>query len=153
MKLGDLTSKIISFFTLGQGKKIATKVATLRGKEDCGCDRRQQKLNEFGDKIFNPSEKPSLKQSKLRISWNNNDWNDIRRQVSCTCNFVEGILEVYDKNQALITLETFTDKSLLTGRITYLDIEYPAKAIPSTASLKCRTNKNEFTNPVNIKIE
>ena len=81
------------------------------------------------------------------------DWNDISRQVSCTCNFIEGILEVYDKNQALITLETFTDKSLLKGKITYLDIEYPSNSSPSTAILKYRTNKNEFTNPVNIKIK
>ncbi len=36
MKLGDLTEKIIRFITLGQGKKVATKVAKLRGKEDCG---------------------------------------------------------------------------------------------------------------------
>lgn len=153
MKLGDLVEKIIKFVTLGQGKKVATKVATLRGKEDCGCNRRQQKLNEFGDKILNPYEKPPLKQSTLRVSWSKNDWNDISRQVSCTCNFIEGILEVYDKNQALITLETFTDKSLLKGKITYLDIEYPSNSSPSTAILKYRTNKNEFTNPVNIKIK
>ena len=45
MRLGDLTEKIISIITLGQGKKIATYIAKLRGKEDCGCDRRKEKLN------------------------------------------------------------------------------------------------------------
>jgi hypothetical protein len=45
MKLGDILEKLISIVTLGQGKKIATYIAKLRGKEDCGCDRRKQKLN------------------------------------------------------------------------------------------------------------
>ena len=152
MKLGDLVEKIIKFVTLGQGKKIATKVATLRGKEDCGCNRRQQKLNEFGDKVIPFKEKSPTKYSKLRVNWSNNDWNDVKKQVSCTCNFIEGILEVYDKNQGLITLETFIDKPLLTGKITYLDIKYPSKAIPYSATLKCRT-KDKVTNPVNIKIK
>jgi len=45
MKLGDFLEKLISIVTLGQGKKIATYIAKLRGKEDCGCERRKQKLN------------------------------------------------------------------------------------------------------------
>ncbi len=152
MKLGDLVEKLIKFITLGQGKKVATKIATLRGKEDCGCNRRQQKLNEFGDKITPFKEKSPIKYSKLRINWSNNDWNDVKKQVSCTCNFIEGIVEVYDKNQSLITIESFIDKPLLTGKITYLDIEYPSKAIPYSATLKCRT-KDKITNPINIKIK
>jgi len=152
MKLGDLVEKIIKFVTLGQGKKIATKAATLRGKEDCGCNRRQQKLNEFGDKIIPFKEKSPIKYNKLRVNWSNNDWNDVKKQVSCTCNFIEGILEVYDKNQALIIIINFIDKPLLTGKITYLDIVYPSKSIPYSATLKCRT-KDKVTNPVNIKIK
>lgn len=45
MKLGDILEKLISVVTLGQGKKIATFIAKLRGKEDCGCGRRKNYLN------------------------------------------------------------------------------------------------------------
>jgi hypothetical protein len=45
MKLGDWLEKLISIITFGQGKKIATYIAKLLGKEDCGCERRKQKLN------------------------------------------------------------------------------------------------------------
>lgn len=45
MKLGDFLEKLISVITLGQGKKIATYIAKLRGKEDCGCERRKEELN------------------------------------------------------------------------------------------------------------
>ena len=45
MRLGDIVERLIFFITLGQGKKIATYIAKLRGREDCGCDRRQEKLN------------------------------------------------------------------------------------------------------------
>lgn len=45
MKLGNLLEKLISVITLGQGKKIATYIAKLRGKEDCGCERRKEELN------------------------------------------------------------------------------------------------------------
>jgi hypothetical protein len=45
MKLGDLLEKLISIITFGQGKRIATYIAKLLGKEDCGCERRKQKLN------------------------------------------------------------------------------------------------------------
>jgi hypothetical protein len=45
MKLGDILEKLISVVTLGQGKKIATFIAKLRGKEDCGCSRRKNYLN------------------------------------------------------------------------------------------------------------
>ena len=45
MKLGDFLEKLISIITFGQGKKIATYIAKLLGKEDCGCERRKQKLN------------------------------------------------------------------------------------------------------------
>jgi hypothetical protein len=45
MKLGDFLEKLIRIITLGQGKKIATYIAKLRGKKDCGCERRKEKLN------------------------------------------------------------------------------------------------------------
>jgi hypothetical protein len=45
MKLGDRLEKLISIITFGQGKRIATYIAKLRGKEDCGCERRKEKLN------------------------------------------------------------------------------------------------------------
>lgn len=45
MKLGDLLEKLISIITFNQGKKIAKWVAKLFGYEDCGCERRKEKLN------------------------------------------------------------------------------------------------------------
>ena len=45
MRLGDRLEKLISIITFRQGKKIATCIAKLLGKEDCGCERRKQKLN------------------------------------------------------------------------------------------------------------
>lgn len=47
MRLGDFVEKLISIITLGQGKRIATYIAKLRGKEDCGCERRKNKLNKM----------------------------------------------------------------------------------------------------------
>lgn len=52
MKLGDLVEKIINFITLGYGKKIATYIAKLYGKEDCGCDKRRKKLNDYKPTIY-----------------------------------------------------------------------------------------------------
>ena len=40
--LGDLIAKITHFFWID---KLAEKVAHLFGKEDCGCERRRDKLN------------------------------------------------------------------------------------------------------------
>ena len=45
MKLGNLLEKLISVITLGQGKKITNYISKLRGKEDCGCERRKEELN------------------------------------------------------------------------------------------------------------
>ena len=47
MRLGDFVEKLISIITLGQGKRIATYIAKFRGKEDCGCERRKNKLNKL----------------------------------------------------------------------------------------------------------
>ena len=52
MKLGDFVEKLINVITLGQGKRIATYIAKLRGKEDCGCERRKKQW----DKFFNCSD-------------------------------------------------------------------------------------------------
>jgi hypothetical protein len=47
MKLGDLVEKIIIKITFGYGKTMAKSVAKLFGYEDCGCDKRQEKLNKY----------------------------------------------------------------------------------------------------------
>ena len=49
--LGDLIEKLIRVITFNQGKKIATKIAVLFGYRDCGCDKRQEKLNNIKFKI------------------------------------------------------------------------------------------------------
>ena len=40
--LGDTIAKITHFFGIDM---LAEKIAKLRGKEDCGCERRREKLN------------------------------------------------------------------------------------------------------------
>lgn len=40
--LGDTIAKFTHFFYLD---RLAKKIANLFGKEDCGCTRRQNKLN------------------------------------------------------------------------------------------------------------
>ena len=48
--LGDIIAIITHFFKIDI---LAEKIAKLRGKKDCGCTRRQQKLNKwmpFGNK-------------------------------------------------------------------------------------------------------
>ena len=40
--LGDTIAKITHFFGIDV---LAKKIAKLRGKEDCGCERRREKLN------------------------------------------------------------------------------------------------------------
>lgn len=47
MKLGDLVEKIIRKITFGYGKRIAKSIAKLFGYKDCGCDKRQEKLNKY----------------------------------------------------------------------------------------------------------
>lgn len=42
--LGDTIAKITHFFGIDI---LAIKIAKLFGKEDCGCDRRRQKLNKI----------------------------------------------------------------------------------------------------------
>jgi hypothetical protein len=40
--LGDIIAVITHFFFID---KLAKKIANLFGEEDCGCDRRRDKLN------------------------------------------------------------------------------------------------------------
>ena len=47
MGLGTLLEKIINIITFGYGKRMATWVAKELGKDDCGCDERQDKLNKM----------------------------------------------------------------------------------------------------------
>ena len=42
--LGDLVARITKFFYID---KLAKKIANLFGKEDCGCERRKDKLNKW----------------------------------------------------------------------------------------------------------
>ena len=42
--LGDLVAKITKFFYID---RLAEKIAHLFGKEDCGCERRKDKLNKW----------------------------------------------------------------------------------------------------------
>ena len=47
MKLGDFVEKLIRTLTFGYGKSIAKSIAKLFGYKDCGCDKRQEKLNKY----------------------------------------------------------------------------------------------------------
>ena len=47
MCVGDFIQKVIHFISLGTGKRIATYIANLLGFEDCGCSKRQQRINDL----------------------------------------------------------------------------------------------------------
>ena len=47
MKLGDFVEKLIRTITFGYGKRFAKTIAKIFGYEDCGCDKRQEKLNKY----------------------------------------------------------------------------------------------------------
>jgi hypothetical protein len=47
--LGDAMEKLIDFATLGQGKKIASKMSSTAG--GCGCNKRRAALNRIGDTV------------------------------------------------------------------------------------------------------
>ena len=42
--LGDTSAKVFKQYNID---KLAQKVAKAAGKEDCGCEKRQEKLNEM----------------------------------------------------------------------------------------------------------
>jgi hypothetical protein len=47
--IGDFVERLIHYSTFGFGKKISTRIANWMGFEDCGCSKRQTKLNELGN--------------------------------------------------------------------------------------------------------
>ena len=49
--LGDIVEKGIDVFTLGQGKRLADKLAKKQGKKGCGCQKRKEALNKLGKKV------------------------------------------------------------------------------------------------------
>ena len=84
--------------------------------------------------------------------WGKNEWKTIRKQISCSCNLIEGIIELYDSNNELIIEKRFNDKPRLKGNKTNISIEYPVKAIPVIASIKYRKNDGTYTKDVKIKV-
>ena len=47
IKLGDIVEAIITIITLGNGKEIASWIATKLGYETCGCEERRIYLNKI----------------------------------------------------------------------------------------------------------
>lgn len=59
--LGDRIEQAIDILSLGQGKRIAQKIARKRGKSDCGCNKRKQKLNELGKRLTGSKASSSIR--------------------------------------------------------------------------------------------
>ena len=49
--LGDWVHHGIMFLSLGQGERVARRAAKALGKKGCGCKKRQQKLNQLGERL------------------------------------------------------------------------------------------------------
>ena len=146
MRLGDLTEKIISIITLGQGKKIATYIAKLRGKEDCGCNRRKEKLNNINFKSMSVVTYP------LNLDWSSK-WNEIRNQVECSCEFDYAILKVKDKQGSPIHEEKLLAAPYMSGQLLNKSISLPSFITPHSYSLQFHKKiENEFINPININL-
>jgi hypothetical protein len=146
MRLGDLTEKIISIITLGQGKKIATYIAKLRGKEDCGCNRRKEQLNNINFKSM------SITQNSINLDWSSK-WKEIRNQVSCSCEFDYAILQVKDRQNNLIHEEKLIAAPYMSGVLLNKDISLPSFMAPHSFSVQYhKKNENEFLNPININL-
>jgi hypothetical protein len=144
--LGDLTEKVISIFTLGQGKKIATYIAKLRGKEDCGCDKRQQYLN---DKFSFTKEQVKMKTAKFE--WTNH-WHHIRGQVACSCQFDYGYIEVRDKNNNFITEAQFDAPPMLNGQLRSIELGILEIAEPAYFNIRFHKKEGGFTADVKVEI-
>ena len=57
LRLGDRLEWLINLITFGQGNKIATFIAVkIFKKEDCGCSRRKNYLNN----LFLPEEEKTI---------------------------------------------------------------------------------------------
>jgi len=146
MRLGDLTERIISIITLGQGKKIATYIAKLRGKEDCGCNRRKEQLNNINFKSM------SIVTTPLNLDWSSK-WNKVREQVECSCEFDYAILAVRDKQGNLIHEEKLIAAPYMSGQLLNKDISLPSFITPHSYSVQFhKKNENEFINPININL-
>ncbi len=146
MKLGDLTERIISILTLGQGKRLALYIAKLRGKEDCGCNRRKEQLNNINLKSM------SIITTPLNLDWSSK-WNEIRNQVECSCEFDYSILQVKDKQGNLIHEEKLIATPYMNGQLKNKDISLPSFITPHSYSLHFHKKiENEFINPININL-
>jgi len=55
MKLGKATTKVLSSVGVTKERvaKIATKTGLIKEGEDCGCDGREEGLDDFGDGVVN----------------------------------------------------------------------------------------------------
>ena len=142
--LGDLTEKIISIFTLGQGKKIANYVAKLRGKEDCGCNKRQSYLNSLLS--FKKNKKP-MKISTAILDWTD-QWADIRNQVSCSCDFDYMLIEIKDINGEFLDEIKAISPPILKGMVTWMQWGVDLSKHPSYITVKCHKAKGGYTKEV-----
>lgn len=52
IKLGDMVEGLINFITLGNGKDIASWIATKLGYKSCGCEERRIYLNKLTCKNY-----------------------------------------------------------------------------------------------------
>ena len=142
--LGDLIEKIITIITFGQGKRIATYIAKLRGKKDCGCDKRQEYLNK---KISFKMEE----QKNIKLDWTKS-WPYIRGQVSCSCQFDYGYIEVKDKKDNFITETKFTNPPRLSGQLTTIELKIPNISTPSYFNIRFHKLEGGFTQDIKVNI-
>ena len=146
MKLGDIIENIINIITLGQGKKIATYVAKLRGKEDCGCHKRKTILNNINLTSMKYTEKQFI------LDWSSK-WEEIRNQVGCSCEFDYAVLLVKDKVGGIIHEEKISSTPYMNGQIQKKNLQLPSFLTPHSFSIKFHKKlENEFINPININL-
>ena len=146
MRLGDHLENLISIITLGQGKKIATYIAKLRGKEDCGCDRKKDYLNNLK---FNNVE---LKIIPITLDWSTK-WREIREQVNCSCQFDYAILTVKDKSNNHLHEEKLLAIPYMNGQIQKKIIHLHSLFPPQSFTLMFhKKEENEFINPINVEM-
>lgn len=146
MKLGNLAEKIISILTLGQGKRLAMYIAKLRGKEDCGCYKRKEILNNINFTSMEYTEKQFI------LDWSSK-WKKVRNQVGCSCEFDYAVLLVKDKIGGIIHEEKITAFPYMNGQIQKKNLQLPSFLTPHSFSLKFhKKTENEFINPININL-
>jgi len=146
MRLGDYLESLISILTLGQGKKIATYIAKLRGKEDCGCDRKKDYLNNLK---FNTME---LTTTPFTLDWSTK-WGEIREQVNCSCQFDYAILTVKDKSNIIIHEEKLLAVPYMNGQIQKKIIHLPSFFSPQFFTLMFHIKEeNKFINPIKVEM-